>query len=229
MEFNRDQENIIRTYFRQGYTYINIKNILEKHGISLSTRHIQRIITNLGLKRKNINEDLDQIIFTICAELEGSGSCLGYKAMWSRLKLVYGLNVYRQTVFELLQILDPEGVEHRAKYRLKRRLYAVVGPNFMWHIDGYDKLVPYDIFIHGGIDGFSRKILWLELATTNKDPSVITHYYLKTIEKLKIVPAIIRSDRGTENNTVEEVQIVLCSTHNDNLADICFIRGKSHC
>ena len=27
------------------------------------------------------------------------------------------------------------------------------GPNFTWHVDGYDKLTPYGITIHGCIDG----------------------------------------------------------------------------
>lgn len=27
------------------------------------------------------------------------------------------------------------------------------GPNHMWHIDGYDKLSPYGLTIHGCIDG----------------------------------------------------------------------------
>ena len=27
------------------------------------------------------------------------------------------------------------------------------GPNFIWHMDGYDKLKPYGITIHGCIDG----------------------------------------------------------------------------
>ena len=27
------------------------------------------------------------------------------------------------------------------------------GPNFLWHCDGYDKLKPYGLCIHGCIDG----------------------------------------------------------------------------
>ena len=29
----------------------------------------------------------------------------------------------------------------------------VQGPNFSWHCDGYDKLKPFGIAIHGCIDG----------------------------------------------------------------------------
>jgi hypothetical protein len=35
------------------------------------------------------------------------------------------------------------------------------GPNFAWHADGYDKLKPYGFPIHGCIDGFSRRLIWL--------------------------------------------------------------------
>ena len=43
----------------------------------------------------------------------------------------------------------------------------VPGPNFIWHIDGYDKLKPYGFCIHGAVDGYSRRILWLEVGPSN--------------------------------------------------------------
>ena len=36
--------------------------------------------------------------------------------------------------------LDPDGVAARLSRRLERRTYTVPGPNFIWHLDGYDKL-----------------------------------------------------------------------------------------
>ena len=43
----------------------------------------------------------------------------------------------------------------------------------MWHLDGYDKLKPFGFPIHGAIDGYSRRILWLRVMCTNNDPQVI--------------------------------------------------------
>lgn len=43
-------------------------------------------------------------------------------------------------------------------------MYNSSGPSHQWHMDGYDKLKPYGIAIHGCIDAFSRRILWLKVS-----------------------------------------------------------------
>ena len=50
---------------------------------------------------------------------------------------------------------------------IKRRVYESKGPGDIYYIDGNDKLKKWWICIHGGIDGFNRKLLWLKAATTN--------------------------------------------------------------
>ena len=70
--------------------------------------------------------------------------------------------------FALLE-LDPEGVESgRKKKTINRWNYYTDGPGDVYHIDGNDKLKKWSFVIHGGIDDFSRKIIWLVVATTNK-------------------------------------------------------------
>lgn len=102
------------------------------------------------------------------------------------------------------------------------------GPNFLWHIDGYDKLKPFGFAIHGCIDGFSRKLLWLEVATSNNKPEIIAHYYITTIEKLNLLPTLIRSDCGTENCLIESLQQSFRYHHTDKLSGFnSFIKGKS--
>ena len=76
----------------------------------------------------------------------------------------------------------------------------------MWHIDGYDKLKPFSFPIHGAIDGFSWKILWLNICPSNNDPYIISYFYVNCISDLKCVTRIIRGDRGSVNVAVTVMQ-----------------------
>lgn len=222
------REELITKYFKEGHKYDQIKNILSEHNHKISLGYLKVLLKTLGLKRKYLEEDIDEIVHAIVQELGESGQCMGYKSLWLRLKLKYGLDVYRETVLELLHILDPEGIESRSKYGIKRREYLSAGPFFCIHIDGYDKLKPYGFAIHSGTDGFSRKCLWLNVATTNNKPEVIANYYLKCVNKYKKVPALVRSDLGTENSLVECLQIAFRLDHTDEYAgaNSC-VKGKS--
>ena len=79
----------------------------------------------------------------------------------------------RIIVQDMLKELDPDGTKLRKAHRLKRRSYVNRGHNDSWHMDGYDKLKAFGFAIHGAIDGFSRKILWLEVARSNNSPDNI--------------------------------------------------------
>jgi len=48
---------------------------------------------------------------------------------------------------------------------------------FCWHIDGYDKLKAFGFSIHGCVDGFNRRILWLEVQRSNKNPRKAARVY----------------------------------------------------
>ena len=78
--------------------------------------------------------------------------------------------------------LEPAGCHERKAHRLQRRQYTNPGPNFAWYTDGYDKLKPYGFPIHGCVDGFSRRVLWLKVSRTNNDPAVVAGSYLETVE-----------------------------------------------
>ena len=93
--------------------------------------------------------------------------------MHQRLCVDYGLVVSRETVRHVLKLLDPDGVERRSQHKLKWRAYSAKGPNFIWHLDGYDILKPFGLCIHGAIDGYSRQILWLEVGPLNNNPCTL--------------------------------------------------------
>ena len=81
---------------------------------------------------------------------------------------------------------DREHVDKRQCRRLRRRKYRNPVRNYVWHINGHDKLKPYGVSIRGCIDGYSRRIIWIEVAATNEMPELIVKYYLDTVKQMGI-------------------------------------------
>jgi len=223
------REEIIENYFNLGLTASEIALFLVSvHGIRISLRHLKRILRQLGCTRRRHPSDLNEVVQAVEEELRGSGSLLGYRAMHQRLINQYGLVTTREVVRHVLRIFDPEGVEYRSRHRLRRRLYRCKGPNYLWHIDGYDKLKPYGFCIHGAIDGFSRRIVWLEVASSNNDPRIIAQYFLDYVRQLGGTARIVRGDRGTENGNLAAIQRFFRRSMNDDFSgDKSFMFGKS--
>ena len=66
------------------------------------------------------------------------------------------------------------------------------------HLDGNHKLIqPYRIVIHGGIDGFSRLIVFLK-ASTNNRASTVMECFRGAVDKYSL-PSHVRTDLGLEN------------------------------
>lgn len=99
---------------------------------------------------------------------------------------------------QLLLRLDPEGVERKKSQKLRRRIYQTLGPNYVWHINGFDKIEPYGFSIHECIGGYSRKIIWLKASTSNKCLDLRAYYYLKAAKNLND----IRGDNGREHLSI---------------------------
>ena len=134
----------------------------------------------------------------------------------------------RDTVMLALRVIDAEGVQNRRRHRLHRRRYYTPGPNFLWHLDGWDKLKPYGFCVHACMDGFSRRIIWLEVGSSKKDSKVVANHYLSSVQQLGGVPRIIRSDKGTENVQITVLQKLFRRNGEDEWSgDRSVIQGKS--
>ena len=118
-------------------------------------------------------------------EINGPGRLLGDRSMARRLQHDYHLSVGKHVVMTLLQNSDPDGVNQRRRRRIERRCYRNPGPNAAWLIDSYDKLAPCAFHISGCIDGYSRRIMFLQVVAPSHDPSVVAHYYLGCVEQVQ--------------------------------------------
>ncbi|KAJ7986673.1 hypothetical protein DPEC_G00342320 [Dallia pectoralis] len=97
------------------------------------------------------------------------------------------------------------------RYRLE--LSSVGGTN-------QNLVTRYGFVILGGIDGFSRKIMFLGCATNNK-ASTALHFFLMSVEKYGF-PLRVRGDQGVEN-----VDIARCMFTIRGCGRGSFLSGKS--
>lgn len=208
LQANVDEESLIKYYFHRGFAYEEILKFLEKHhDHCISYNTLLRRLKQYGLRRKlQVTENTpDMVRDRISTILAGPGSSEGYRSMWHRLELE-GLRVPRAVVADILRELDPQGTQLRKSHRLKRRVYRNPGPNYAWHTDGYDKLKVWGFPIHGCIDGYSRRIIWLSVLRSNNLPDGPASLYLSAVNSLGGCPVELVSDLGTENGMAAAMQ-----------------------
>ena len=95
--------------------------------------------------------------------------------------------------------------------------YLSKGSNYIWHMNVFDKLKSFNFVIHGCMDGYSRKIIWLKALPSSNDPNII---YIKCISKSMIVPKFPRGDRESENVLISGIQRCFRVEHKDAFSGV---------
>jgi hypothetical protein len=121
-----------------------------------------------------------------------------------------------------VKTLDPAGYIRRA-HNLNvrpRGEYIVPGPDYLWSIDGHDKLKPWGIEIFAGEDAYARKVIWVYIGISNKSTTSVLVQYLVAIQSYGRHPQYLRSDCGTETPILAEIHYGLSRTTQPNIAFI---------
>ena len=112
--------------------------LLLNDGVVISIRQIKWILQRLNLHQRWLLGSTSSTVVH-----HRSVACIRtaswYRWMFEKCK-ANGLVVKKEDIQILLATLDPEGSNITLSRRIKRRLYFTKGPNFLWHIDSYDKL-----------------------------------------------------------------------------------------
>ena len=108
-----------------------------------------------------------------------------------------GINLPRSRIRAAIHRVDPEGPQLRSLTTVRRRVYRSEGVNHVWHIDGNHKLIRWRMVIHGGIDVFSRLIVYMRCATNNTAATVLSQF--QSAVTIFGYPYSVRSDLGGEN------------------------------
>ena len=138
------------------------------------------------------DEVLDDLVKSMCTLHRRTGE----KSIAGKLQGI-GLRIQRERIRECMQRVDVTGIEGRLRRALHRRVYSVVSPNALWHLDGYHKLIRWRIVIHGGIDGYSRLVTYLKASNNNRACTAFAAFQSGICEYG--LPSRIRTDRGGEN------------------------------
>ncbi|XP_034065330.1 uncharacterized protein LOC117552520 isoform X2 [Gymnodraco acuticeps] len=111
------------------------------------------------------DDELDSLITTIKSAMPDAG----YRVVRGAL-LAKGHRVQWERVYASMHRVDSVGVLARMTRMgcVVRRTYTVPYPKYMVHIDTNHKLIRYNFVIFGGIDGYSRKIMYLKIADNNR-------------------------------------------------------------
>ena len=118
-----------------------------------------------------------------------------------------GHRVQRKRIRESIVRVDPDGLDERRQlfsHRIQRRVYSVPHAHYMWHLDGNHKMIRWGFVIHVGVDGFSRRCVYMACNTNNRSETVL-QLFEEAIELHSVLPCKIRTDYGTENVLVWEM------------------------
>jgi hypothetical protein len=98
--------------------------------------------------------------------------------------LARGIRMQWECVRSSLWRVDPEGILLRTMQLnlVKRRHYSVPGPLSLWHLDGNHKIIRWGFVIHGCVDGYSRRVMFLRASTNNKANTVFA-LFMEAVEK----------------------------------------------
>ena len=116
-----------------------------------------------------------------------------------------GVRITRARLRASIHRVDPGGVAERGRRAIQRRVYSVPHANYVWHIDSNHKLIRWRMVIHGAVDGYSRKILYLKCANNNKASTVVSMF--SNAAFTFGIPDKVRSNRGGENTDVRHYML----------------------
>lgn len=195
----RVEEEQLRFLVESNFRTVDIASLF-----GCSRRTIERRMQEYGNTHNDFSDLSDSDLDVLVSSVVLLHPQCGEKSVTGRLRSL-GYNVQRERVRCSIRRVDPVGVELRARSVLHRRRYQVDSPNSMWHLDGYHKLIRWNIVVHGGIDGFSRLIMYLKASPNNRATSVLSAF-TEAIDEFGL-PSHVRVDGGGENVLVAQYML----------------------
>ena len=236
----KDDEKLkeeLANYVRIGLRRNGILSFMERdyEEYAWSIRTLSRRMCHFGISYIDTEVPLQDVQTAVKNELDGPGRLLGYRAMHTKLRQEYHLNVLRNLVHDVMFDADPDLLETRrpnAKKKKPKGNFTTKDTNFVHSVDGHDKLMGFQnhtfpLAIYGAIDTASRKILWLKLWVSNSDPKRIGKWYIEYLSSTKQMASFMWMDKGTETGVLATINAYLREQHGDIEPSETIIYGPS--
>ena len=165
------------------------------------------------------DSDLDELVQEIKVDFPNSGESLLAGIISSR-----GYRISRQRLRDCIHRTDMLNTALRWGNLIQRRPYSVPGPNSLWHLDGNHRLIRWRMVIHGGIDGFSRAIVYIK-CSTNNFASTVLRLFREAIHEFGL-PSRIRVDLGGENVQAAELMLLSRGTGRGSVITGSFVHNQ---
>nr|XP_036584440.1 uncharacterized protein CTRU02_05514 [Colletotrichum truncatum]KAF6793958.1 hypothetical protein CTRU02_05514 [Colletotrichum truncatum] len=198
-------QRIFQLFFDHRLSDLDILLCLRTEGFTVSQRGLEDIRKCYKLWRRQTPEQLQAAFHQAVNFLASTTSDearvtrdFGREFLFTYMRQ-RGHIISRSVLYEAYRTVFPEEVANRLKeIRYRRKGWTTPGPNFIWSLDAYDKLLPFGFEIYASIDAYSRYIVWFYVGFSAHTARSVLAQYLSTLLSRGIMPQTIRSDRGTE-------------------------------
>jgi hypothetical protein len=184
---------------------------LEREGFRISLGGLRRLRKEEGLVRRLSPDQIQQIehdlrlFFKHEQYRENVVKRMGRGSLRVHMRqsgFVASRNVIRAIYGEFHQ----DAIDQRRQRAHRRRGgWTCPGPDYYWCVDGYCKLSPFGIDAYGGIDAYSRNIIWFYVGTNVLTARSVIEQYMSMVDQYNYVPLLMRADRGTETTLIAAV------------------------
>jgi SOS response regulatory protein OraA/RecX len=179
--------------------------IINDYSLQTSHRQVRSIRSLFGWRRAThsparATQQTSTSLHIQQALLNGVGRTFSRRWFMTYLRQQFGYKARRNDLAAAQKQLDPASVASRLPGLRRARLenYTTSGPNFLWCLDGHDKLAQYRIEIYAAVDAYSRKIVWFYCGNSNRTQISVLKQYLNAVKAVGLCPRFIRTDKGTE-------------------------------